>query len=101
MRSQRAAIWQAVSVSNDFEHDPQPGPQGRSGPSWSLIGLIIVAIICAVFVFQNRDRTTVDFLFFSFDSSVWVAIAVAIALGVLLDRLILGWWRRARKRRND
>ena len=65
------------------------------------IGLIIVAIVCAIFVFQNRERTTVNFLFFSFESSVWVAIAVAIALGVLLDRFILGWWRRSRKRRTE
>ena len=94
-------IWQAVPVSNEFEHDPQTGPEGRSGPPWALIGLIIVAIVCAVFVFQNRERTKVEFLFFSFEASVWVAIAVAIGLGVLLDRFILGWWRRTRKRRND
>lgn len=101
MRSERSSICQAVVVSNEFEHDPQPGPEGSSGPPWSLIGLILVAIICGIFVFQNSDRTQVDFLFFSFNSRVWVAIAVAMALGVVLDRFIIGWWRRARKRRDD
>jgi len=98
VRPNDVPIWQAVGVSNEFDPDQQAGPQGRSGPPWALIGLVIVAIVCAIFVFQNRDRTTVDILFFSFESSVWVAIALAMALGVLLDRFILGWWRRARKR---
>lgn len=90
-----------MCVSNQYEQDPQPGPEGRNGPSWFLIALVIMAVICAVFVFQNRDPATVEFLLFSLETKVWVAIAVAIALGIVLDRLILAWWRRARKRRND
>lgn len=71
---------------------------GSSGPPLKLIAFILVAAIAVIFVFQNRERKSVDFLFFEINSRQWVNIAVAIALGVLLDRLFVSWWRRARRR---
>jgi uncharacterized integral membrane protein len=86
---------------SDFEYDEQPSGEGRNRPGLFLILTILVAIITAVFITQNRERTQIEFLFFDFTSRIWTAIAIAIGLGILLDRLILGWWRRARKRKND
>lgn len=85
---------------SDYIDESQPGPAGRNGPSVFLILLILVAVITAVFIAQNRDRTQIEFLFFDVRSRVWTAIAVSIALGVLLDRLILAYWRRARRSKN-
>ncbi len=79
--------------------DEQPLDPGRNGPGLFLILTIIVAAITAAFIAQNRERTQIEFLFFDFGSRIWTAIAIAIALGVLLDRLFLAWWRRARKRK--
>ncbi len=87
-------------MSNDYD-DRQPGPEGRNGPSLFLFLLIAVAAITAVFIAQNRERTRIEFLFVDFTSRIWTAIAIAIALGVLLDRLVTMWWRRARKRRRE
>ena len=50
-----------------------------------------------IFVLQNRERKSVDFLVFEINSRQWVNIAVAIALGVALDRLFLSWWHRRAK----
>ena len=61
----------------------------------------IVAVVAVIFIVQNNDRTDVDFLFFNFHSRVWVAILVAIGIGVLLDRLLTGWWRRRRSKSAD
>lgn len=74
---------------------------GGRRPPLVLIALVIVALYAFVFVLRNGDRTTIDFLFFEVDSRVWVAIAISIALGIVLDRLILAWWRRTRRRRNS
>lgn len=86
-------------VSNDDRHEHSDiGPSGNSGPSVFLILTVFVAILAAIFVFQNSNRTKINLLFWDFNSRVWVAIAISIGLGVLLDRLILSWWRRARNR---
>lgn len=87
-------------MARDDEYDEQAGPAGRNGPSVFLILLIIVAVIAAVFIAQNRERTNIEFLFFDFNSRVWTAIVIAIGLGILIDRLVLMWWRRSRRDRD-
>ena len=57
----------------------------------------IALIVIAVFIAQNRERTDIEFLFFDFSGRVWTVIAIAVGLGILLDRVILTWWRRARR----
>lgn len=86
---------------SDSDFDDQPSRAGRNGPGLFLVLTIVVAIITAVFVAQNRGQIEIKFLFFDFSSRIWTAIAIAIGLGILLDRLVLGWWRRSRKRKND
>lgn len=83
------------------EYDPQPGPAGRSGPSIWLILFGLVAIVTAIFILQNGEPVAAEFLWFDRSIRLWVAIVASVGLGILLDRLILTWWRRARKRRND
>jgi uncharacterized integral membrane protein len=92
-------VWHAGGVSDIEEFDEQPGAGGRNRPGVFLVLTILIAAITAVFVTQNRERTQIEFLFFDFTSRIWAAIAIAIALGILLDRLFLAWWRRARKRK--
>lgn len=70
---------------------------GRNGISPAFIGMLIVAAVTIVFILQNRERTTIDFLVFEVRSRVWIALAVAIGLGVILDRLITVWWRRRKR----
>ena len=91
-------ICQADAVTYE-RHDPDqaPAPQ-RSGVSPTLIALGIVAIVAVIFIVQNSSRTDVNFLFFNVRSRVWVALLVAIGIGVLLDRLLIAWWRRRRTR---
>jgi len=84
-------------MAKDEYEDETEIAAGRNGPPIFLILLIVVAIATAIFISQNRDRTNIEFLFFDFNSRVWTALVVALLLGVLLDRLILMWWRRARR----
>ncbi len=74
---------------------------GRTGPPAKLIALIVVAILTVVFVFQNRERHQIDFLFFELNTRTWTALATAFVLGVVCDRLFSSWWRRSRNRRNE
>ncbi len=85
--------------------DPErPGdgdPKQRTGLSPALIAFGVVAIVAVIFIVQNSERTNVNFLFFDFNSRVWVALILAIAFGVLLDRLLIGWWRRRKNKPSD
>ncbi len=65
---------------------------GRFSPR--LIGLAIAVAVAVSFFFQNGGRTRIWFLLFSFTSKTRTAILVAIALGVVLDRVFISWWGR-------
>ena len=85
--------------SGAARNDSASASSGRSGPSAAAIGFVVLLVVSGVFILQNRERTTIDVLVFELRSRVWTAIAVAIGLGVLLDRLISAWWRRRRRER--
>ncbi len=76
---------------------PEPD---KSRISAALVLWLIVAVIAVVFVVQNTRHSTVTFLFWDGDTSIWVVIIIAIVLGVLLDRLAT-WFMRRRRRRVD
>lgn len=78
--------------SDDLSIDSDDG----TGVSPTLVGFVVVGVLTLVFILQNTSRTTVRFLFFDPNVRVWVAILVSIALGVVLDRLLMTWWRRRR-----
>lgn len=78
---------------SDDRRDPHETP----GPPWKLIGFVALGVVGLLFVLQNRTRMPVQFLFFEINSRQWVNLAVAIALGVVLDRLFLSWRRRRKQ----
>lgn len=73
----------------------------RSGSSrdvpWKLIGFALATLIIVLFVLQNRERINVNFLFFEVNSRQWVILLVAVALGVIADRLFIGVRKLRRK----
>jgi uncharacterized integral membrane protein len=77
--------------------DAVPEPS-RGGPPIGLIAFVGLAALTVVFVLQNREFSQIDFLVVEVESRQWVIILVSIAIGVVLDRLFLMWWRRRRKK---
>jgi uncharacterized integral membrane protein len=86
-----------------MSHDERrkQGDDGKRGPSPFLVGLIAVGVISLIFVLQNNSDTTVKFLIFDVDVSLWVVIIIAILLGMALDRLLQMWMRRRKERKRD
>jgi uncharacterized integral membrane protein len=70
-------------------------PEHRHGFPTRLVALVVIAIVCALFISQNRERVNVDFILFDRDARTWVVIIVSMALGALLAEFI----RLALKRR--
>ena len=57
----------------------------------------VVALGTAIFILQNGEPVPAEFLCFDAENKLWVAIIESICLGIVLDRLILTWWRRIRR----
>lgn len=79
-------------------------PEGRSsrprGPGARTIFGFIVAALVVVFIAINRDDTEISFIFFSAQTSLWIALAVAAAGGYLAGVLSgRKWYRTPRSRR--
>ena len=62
-----------------------------------IVAVIVIVIVCAAFISQNRERVNVDFIVFDRDARTWVVILVSMALGALLVEFV----RLALKRRRQ
>jgi uncharacterized integral membrane protein len=75
-------------------------PQQSAETPWRLIIFAVIAVVTVIFILQNRERTNIDFLFIEFKARVWTSLLIALVLGIVLDRLFIGWWRRRKASRN-
>ena len=87
---------------DDLNRDTNEKPaskasSGQNGLNASLIALVTLVVIALIFVLQNRGEVRTHFLFFTKTSKVWATIAVALVVGVGLDRLFSVWWRRRKQ----
>jgi uncharacterized integral membrane protein len=79
---------------NNNNNEPTRVASGRNGPSIALIAFLLVAAYVIAFFFRNSRETEVDYVFGETDTTLRWALLLAVALGVVLDRLVTSWWRR-------
>lgn len=80
------------------EQHPIEVSEGRKGPSPALVVLGIVVALAVIFFLQNGEEVAIDFFVFEKVTTIRWSILMAVALGILLDRLFSIWWRRRRKK---
>jgi uncharacterized integral membrane protein len=61
------------------------------------IGFLLVAAAIVIFVVQNTNDVSVDFLFFNGEWPLWLVVVGVIVLTLIAERLGLWIWRRSRK----
>lgn len=69
-------------------------PEDKRSRTTTLVILVVLVVVAAIFVIQNSDKATIRFLFISVTTRIWAGFLIALALGVVLDRLFSMWWRR-------
>lgn len=78
----------------------KPDKPAPSGPSraipWGLVGGGIAALLAMVFVLQNTETGTIEFLVFEWNVGIWFGLLVTFLLG-LLAGLLLPKLRRRKK----
>ena len=52
-----------------------------------MIVLIVLGIAAVIFVLQNSESHSIDFLFLDFTAPQWVIFAILLVVGAALDRL--------------
>jgi uncharacterized integral membrane protein len=77
--------------------DGQGNWEGKRQVSPTLISLVVIAILAVIFVVGNGDKVDVRLIIPKVEMPVWVAIAIALVVGAILDRLFQAWWRRRRR----
>ncbi len=78
--------------------DEETTQKPTSRLSGGLIAGAIVAVALLVFVVQNTEETTVEWLLFESDSTpVWLVIVIAAIAGAVVSELV-GWLIRRRRR---
>lgn len=71
--------------------------ESSSNISPAMIAWGVAAVLAIAFILQNQSDTTVEVLFWSFDTNVWVAIVIAMILGAVLGWLGVKMLRRRRQ----
>jgi uncharacterized integral membrane protein len=89
----------AKEPPEDRTNETHATASGRNGPSPAFIAFVVVAAIIAVFFLRNSSETELDFLVFTWTTTIRWSIVVSILLGIALDRLFLAWWRHRRNRK--
>ncbi len=77
--------------------DSDRGLPRKQGPGWRTYVLGVAILLLAIFVLQNAQKVTVDFLFVETETPLIFALLVAGALGALI-----GWaWPHVRRGRRQ
>lgn len=75
-----------------MDDEQEPGGGGLRLPP-KTAAAVLLGIIGAAFIVQNRQRTTIELLLWDLEIGVWFGLTVAFALG-----LVVGWLARRSRR---
>ena len=76
------------------QKDPEFGTYRSEGVRPGVIALIVVGVLLLIFVLQNDERHSIDFLFWHLHVRTWFALLVAALLGFAVGFLIHWLLRR-------
>jgi lipopolysaccharide assembly protein A len=71
-------------MAKDVERSPNAGGKGLDPKL--IVGAVLVVLLL-VFVFQNRQKARIEFLFFEFDSPLWMMLGITALVGALIGYL--------------
>ena len=68
--------------------DPRIGGRSEGGTNWKLWAAGVAALLLAIFVVQNSQKVTIDFLFVESDTPLIFGLLVAGLLGFAIGWLL-------------
>lgn len=61
--------------------------------NWKLIAAGGVGLLALIFILQNTERGTIEFLFFDWTVGVWLALTITFVLGLAVGLLLPRFFR--------
>lgn len=88
-------------MTEPMNNQPTTVSSGSDGsPPWKLIVLLLVVVGMVVFFFQNTEDAPIEFLWLDGNWPIWSVIGISVVAGIVIDRLFVWQWRRARRRKD-
>jgi uncharacterized integral membrane protein len=69
---------------------------GKRQVNAGIVGLAIVAVLLAIFIFQNTSRVTVELYFWEFTGQMWIVLLGTALVALVLAELATMLRRRRR-----
>ncbi len=69
--------------------------------NWKVIAAGVIAVLALIFILQNSEKRSIQFLFFDWIVGTWVALLVTFALGMLVGWLLERFLRSRRERKSE
>lgn len=69
------------------KNDKPDDKKDTSGLSPKQVGWIVLAVIAALFVVLNSDKSKISFIAFSANLPLWVLVIVSLTLGFFIGKL--------------
>lgn len=69
----------------------------REGMSGGAIALVVVGVLLLLFILQNGEKGTINFLFWDVTMRTWMALSIAALLGFVGGYLVARLRRRRRE----
>ncbi len=69
--------------------------------NWKVIAAGVIAVLALIFILQNSEKRSIQFLFFDWIVGTWVALLVTFALGMLVGWLLARFLRSRRERASE
>jgi uncharacterized integral membrane protein len=77
---------------------PQAAAPEKLGIAWGFVAVLVLALVVAIFVFQNDNPIGVQFLSWNFGLYLWEMVIAIVLITIVADQVVsLNW--RSRKRR--
>lgn len=87
-------------IEEQLEPDPQTGDHGpeREGIPWSLVLLVIWAVLLVIFSVQNAEDATVEFLVWDWQMPVALVVMITALVTLVLTGVGSIFYRRRRRK---
>ena len=82
-------------------NSPKPDDDGieeTADWNWKMIAVGVIALLVLIFILQNTEKQSIQFLLFDWNVGTWLALLITFVLGMLVGWLLTRHMRSRKSR---